>query len=533
MAHAVSIPAHQKRLLAFLAEPASYPHAPASVELIQTHISIVALAPPYVYKVKKAVDFGFLDFTTLEQRRYYCEEEVRLNRRLCDDLYLGVTPLYATTNGLSFDEGDEVVEWAVKMRQLDPTFFLDAWLDRGELQETHLDRVAQRLAAFYAHLPGSPGAAEWGRPPRLRISIDENFEQSDEMVGPIVSRPAFEALRFYMDRFVDAHAGLLHQRRSDGYVVEGHGDLRLEHIHLTEDRVCIYDCIEFSQRLRAVDVASDVAFLAMDLDMHDRPRLGRYVAEQMASTLQDPDLLRLMDFYKSYRAHVRAKVEGFQDVNDMPPSEQQQHRQRSQRYFQLALRYAVAGSAPLVVIVMGGVATGKSTQAAHLGEMLGWPVLSSDRIRKEQASVPLHERPDPATREELYASQRTEAVYAALAEQSLNHAAEDRGSILDATYSRSAHRDALRRRLQDQHLSYCFVELTAPTEVIRSRLKQREQGGGGVSDARLDDFSMLQARYEAPDAREDAFHLTIDASGSPDETALAILRDLICLRLAI
>ncbi|NBC17187.1 MAG: AAA family ATPase [Bacteroidetes bacterium] len=531
MSHAASSPSRQERLLAFLASPDSYPHRPASVELIQTHISIVALAPPWVYKIKKPVDFGFLDFTTLEQRRHYCEEEVRLNRRLCEELYVGVVPLYGAADTFSWTEGDDVVEVAVKMHQLDPAYFLDAWLDRDALTDAHLDRVVERLAAFYEALPGSPAAASWGRPQRLRISIDENFDQTEAMVGQAVSAPAFEALRFFMDRFLDAHARLLHHRRSAGHVVDGHGDLRLEHIHLTDERVCIYDCIEFSQRLRAVDVANDVAFLAMDLDMHDRPALARTFADRMADALDDPDLLHLIDFYKSYRAHVRAKIEGFQDLDAMTDPQRHRHQQRARRFFQLALRYAVADSGPFVLIVMGSVATGKSTQAATLGDVLGWPVVSSDRVRKETAGVPLHERPDDATRDALYAAERTETVYATLAEDALTHAAQGRGIILDATFSRRTHRDALRERLRSQKTPYCVVELTARDEVIRARLAQREDSADVVSDARLADLSMLRDRYEPPDAREDAFHLTIDASGTPDETTQQILTDLIRLRL--
>lgn len=531
MTHVGPSPSHQDRLIRFLKDPASYPHAPSSVELIQTHISIVAIAPPWVYKFKKAVDFGFLDFTTLGARQHYCEEEVRLNRRLCEGLYVGVISLYASGDALSFESGDEVVEVAVKMHLLDPSYFLDAWLDRGGLTEDHLDRVVRRLLPFYINHPASPDVAEWGRPHRLRISIDENFEQTQEAVGRFVAPAAFEALRYFMDLFIDSRARLLHRRRSEGRIVDGHGDLRLEHIHCTPERVCIYDCIEFNERLRSVDVASDIAFLAMDLDMHERPDLARYVVDALATALDDPDMRLLIDFYKSYRAHVRAKVESFQDASSLPPAERQTRSRRARRYFQLALRYAVAGSAPFVLIAMGGVATGKSTQARTLGDALGWPVISSDRIRKEQAGLPLHERPDAEARQALYAPERTEAVYASLRDAALDHAEQQSGIVLDATYSHRSHREALRTALREREIPYCFVELTAPDDVVRDRLRERGAREGVVSDARLDDLSLLRDRYEAPDALEDLFHVTIDASASEDATTRAALLALIRMHL--
>lgn len=531
MTHVGPSSSHQDRLIGFLKDPASYSHAPSSVELIQTHISVVAIAPPWVFKFKKAVDFGFLDFTTLAARQHYCEEEVRLNRRLCEDLYVGVVPVYATGDALSFEAGDEVVEVAVKMHQLDPSFFLDAWLDRDALTHDRLDRVVGKLARFYEHLRTSPGVAEWGRPHRLHISIDENFEQTKEAVGRFVPPAAFDALRYFMDHFIVSRTRLLHRRRSEGHIVDGHGDLRLEHIHCTPDRICIYDCIEFNERLRSVDVASDVAFLAMDLDMHHRADLARYVVDALAAALDDPDLLRLVDFYKSYRAHVRAKVESFQDASSLSPAERKMRSQRAQRYFQLALRYAVAGSGPFVLIVMGGVATGKSTQARALGDALGWDVASSDRIRKQQAGLPLDERPDAETRQALYTSERTESVYAALREAALEHAAQGSGVVLDATYSRRSHRKALRTILREHAIPYCFVELTAPDEIIRERLRKRNAEAAVVSDARLDDLPALRDRYEAPDALEDLFHVTIDASGSAASTTQAALFALIGMHL--
>jgi aminoglycoside phosphotransferase family enzyme/predicted kinase len=520
----------QEDLLAFLQNPASYPHRPDRVEIVQTHASYVALVPPYVYKVKKPVNLGFLDFSTLEKRRHFCREEVRLNRRLCRDTYLGVVSLSRKNGTLVFGDGDRVVEYAVKMKHLGEGGFLHQRVQRGALEREDLDRVVETLAAFYQAETPTPAMAAWGRVEKLRISTDENFAQTEADLGDLLAPPAFEAIRYYTNRFYDQHALLLERRRAEGHILDGHGDLHLEHIHLTPEAVCIYDCIEFNERLRYVDVANDVAFLAMDLDFNGQPDLARYVACRMAEALDDPALLLLVDFYKCYRAYVRGKVEGMRSREpEVPAAERQASRERARRYYRLALRYAVAGSEPLVVVVMGRVGTGKSTLAHALGEALGWEVLSSDPLRKEQAGVPLYERGSETARTDLYSEERTAATYAALRDGAVARARTHQGAVLDATFGRRRHRDALREALRRGRVFCCFVELDASDATIKSRLKQRETAAQVVSDARLEDFDRLCAHYEAPDALEDARHFTVAAEPSTEATLREALTHLIRL----
>lgn len=527
------MPISTRTLRDALTTPSAYPHDPDRIEIEQTHISLVALAPPWAYKVKKPVDLGFLDFTTLERRRHFCEEEVRLNTRLCPDTYEGVVPIVATGDGLRID-GDpaagEVVEVAVKMRYLRPTQFLDARLDRGEAPTADIDRVARRLCSFYQSRARTPEVAEAGWIDQLRVSTEENFEQTADLVGTALSPPAFEALRYYTDRFYDQHAALFHRRRAEGHFVDGHGDLRLEHVHITDDRVAIYDCIEFNERFRHLDVANDVAFLCMDLDRSGYPTLAARLAHHVSDGLGDPDLHRLLPFYKCYRAYVRGKVEGMQAVDEEVASpEREESRQQARHYYQWALRYAVSGGAPLVVVVMGQSGTGKSTQAAALSSALGWAHVSSDRVRKEQAGVPLHDRPAPETREQLYSKDRSDAVYEALRHRAVQRGRSHQGTVLDATFSGAERRERLRSALRAADLPHVFIELTAPHDTLRARLAARDHTPDTVSDARLDDFETLMARYQAPDALEDARHVRIGTDRSEDDTTLAILKALIRL----
>lgn len=522
-----------KTLQDALSTPSAYPHEPENIRFQQTHISLVALAPPWVYKIKKPVSLAFLDFSTLERRRHFCEREVDLNQHLAPDTYEGVVPIVQTDAGLRVD-GDpgagQVVEVAVKMRYLEPSHFLDARLARGDASTADIDRVVQTLSEFYQSRSSRSEVAEAGRIDRLRAVTEGNFEEAEEQVDTLLSRPAHDALQFYVDRFYNGNASLLHRRRAGGYIVEGHGDLRLEHVHLTDERVTIFDCIEFNEEFRHLDVANDVAFLAMDLDVHGHPNLARRFVTRMAKDLDDSDLPALINFYKCQRAQVRGKVGGLHaDDGEVPLRERVRSRAQARHHYQWALRYAVAGSHPLIVAVMGRPGTGKSTQAEGLAQALGWPHLASDRIRKTRADIPLHGRADADARERLYTDTLTGTTYATLRRRALQHAQRDHGTVLDATFSAHAQREQFRSALRAADVPYVFVELTAEDGVLKRRLRKRSSGTATASDARAADFERLNARYEAPDALEDSRHIQVSTETSPADTTRHILKALIRL----
>jgi predicted kinase len=292
-------------------------------------------------------------------------------------------------------------------------------------------------------------------------------------------------------------------------------------------RLTIYDCIEFNDRFRYIDVASDAAFLAMDFDFQGRPDLGRHFAMRLASALRDPAMLTLLDFYKCYRAYVRGKVESLLQITE-GVSGRKRHdiRARAERYFRLALQYAVFGSEPTVLIVMGRVGSGKSTLAHSLGRELGWPVFSSDRVRKELAGVPPHSRGSAAERRRLYSDVMTDRTYAALARQATGEVRRHRGVILDATFASRRRRDALRHALKRVGAGYCFVEVQATSATIRKRLAAREHATGEISDARLEDFPMLDDGYEPPDELERGNLLTVKTARSAEAVVVATLQRL-------
>jgi len=509
-------------LLVFLRDPASYPHRPEEVREAHTHASMVFLVPPLVYKIKKPVDFGFLDFSTLEKRRHFCQREVELNSRLAPGVYLEVESITRGKDGFAIGGDGPVAEHAVVMRHLTPDGFLDSRIRSGTAGEPELERVARTLADFYQKQPSPPEVAEWGSVEKLRVSTDENFAQTRRFIGKTLSRAAFGAIRSFTASCYKRRRALFEKRVADGWIRDCHGDLHLDHIHVTGGELQIYDCIEFNDRFRHLDVASDAAFLAMDLDYHGRPDLARFVIRRLADLLDDPEMEELMDFYKCYRAYVRGKVESLHSVADMADDgERAAAAENARRYFQLALQYAVCGSSPLALVVMGRVASGKSTLATTLSHALGWRMISSDTLRKTLAGVPPHHRGDAASRAKLYAADMTERTYEKMIRDAAETLRRGHGVILDATFSKRAFRDRLRATLGDGHLQWILAE--ADESTAGERLRQREANHDVVSDARLGDQPMLDAAFEAPGELPAHAVIRIATAAKPEESLRRLL----------
>src|SRR5207248_1272149 len=287
-----------QELVSFLESPASYPHGPREVRSIQTHISWVFTASPFVFKVKKAVNFGFLDFSSLENRRHFCEHEIELNRRLCPEVYLGVVPIYRTGSDFSFEADGEVAEYSVKMRQLPRGWFLSELLAKGLVGKKEINRVIWSLHRFYESEKPSREIEEWGMPEKLKVSTDENFTQVESFVGKTITPATFEAIRRFTSSFYIANEKLFRDRIRQHRIRDGHGDLHLDHIHLTPESTTIFDCIEFNDRFRFIDIANDLAFLAMDFDFEGRSDLGNLLLQTAAREFGDPEMLDVSDFYK-------------------------------------------------------------------------------------------------------------------------------------------------------------------------------------------------------------------------------------------
>lgn len=504
-----------------MTDPRFYPHRPSEVELRQTHASYVFLAGPYVYKIKKPVRFTFLDYSTLERRHHFCREEVRLNRRLAPALYLGVVAIVDKGERLTLHEepgtraGGSIVEYAVKMHRLSEEQLLSSRLSARKVGGEELSAIAEKLVAFHG-TACAERAALYGKPEVIGRNIADNFADTERFIGETIGEKEMRYIREYSDRFLAEHGELFERRAREGRVREGHGDLRAEHIALT-DGVVIFDCIEFNEALRYCDVASEIAFLAMDMDFLGAADLSTELVELYRAGSGD-EMELVLPFYKCYRAYVRGKVESLKSRQaEVPEAERDQARARARRYFRLAYRYAKGGFPPAIVIVCGMVGTGKSTLARELASRAGFELLQSDRLRKELAGIPMTARTVREYGEDIYSSRFTELTYAKLLEKAGEHLEAGRGVILDATFKDPKHRWLARELAERLAVPFLFVECRAGEKEIFRRLKAREQQTGEASDATWEVYIRQREDYVPLDEVPERHRLTVDTeSGAED-----------------
>jgi aminoglycoside phosphotransferase family enzyme len=322
-----------------LLHPKIYPDSPQKVELVQTQMSFLFLVNDYVYKVKKPVDLGYLDYTTLDKRQFYCQREVELNRRLCPNVYLSVEPITKHRAHFTIGGPGPPLEYAVKMRRLPNDAMLDVLLGENKVIPEMLIGVAKKLADFHGKAETSAAITAFGDMATITVNTEENFTQTEKYVGKTISQQCYQRIKAYASRFIQGNASLFRKRMADGRIRDCHGDLHAAHICFYNG-VCIYDCIEFNDRFRYCDTASEVAFLAMDLDHYGRADLSRGFVDAYIKQSHDEELITLLGFYMCYRAYVRGKVESFKlDDPHIPPEEKAEVLATARNYFELAGLY--------------------------------------------------------------------------------------------------------------------------------------------------------------------------------------------------
>ena len=530
-------------LLADLRVPSAYPHAPSAVDVVQTHISCVFLAGDQVFKVKKPVRFTFLDFSTLERRRHFCEEEVRLNRRLAAEVYLDVVPIVRTAKGHRVGGPGVPVEYAVHMRRLPNERLLRAVLERGEADRDLIGRIAAKMAAFHATADSGPEVAAAGTPEELRRTLDGNFaslmphaalfapmERSAavdrhaagrHMDTAVEGGTALEELRVLLETALARVNATLRARAAAGRVRDGHGDLRPDHICCTET-LPIIDCVEFSARLRACDVASEMAFLASELDFHAVPELADALIDAYVRASGDAELPTVVPFFRTYRAQVRTMVAALTAAEpEVDAAPRARARDDARRYLALAVCRGWRAQGAFLVAIAGRSGTGKSTLARALGAHTGLAVVRSDLVRKRLAGLPPDARPT-GTEEiaRLYSPARSEAVYAALADEAARACVAGEAIILDATFQRVADRDRIRAVAVRTRTPLFWIECRAATPTVRQRLVERARRDDDPSDATPAVADEQARRFEPlTEGTEPRLVLTTDADDDPLATA--------------
>jgi aminoglycoside phosphotransferase family enzyme/predicted kinase len=499
----------------------AYPFSVADIEVRQTHISMVFLAREYVYKVKKPVKLSFLDFSTLEKRRHFCDEEVRLNRRLAPDVYLGVVPVTGDSGNLRFEGEGEPVDWAVKMRRLTEEATLERHLARDELAPGDLAAVARRLAEFHRAAARSEHISEFGRCETVAKNIRENFAVAAPLVGRTMSEPVRDRLVALTEESLRTLQPMIDARAARGVPCDTHGDLHLDHVYLFPDRsapadLVVVDCIEFNERFRYADPVADMAFLVMDLTFHGRSDLAAGFAAAWFEASGDVEGRALLPLYVSYRAGVRGKVDGLQLVEtEIPEAAREKALPRARGHWLLALNQLESPGRRVCQVLIGGLpGTGKSSLAASLAAAGNFHVIRSDVVRKELAEIVRGGKAITPGSAEIYTREWTDRTYAECLRRAEERLFEGERVVIDATFVEEGRRRQFFEAAARWAVPVLFLVCEAEPAAVEARLKARR---GDVSDADWSVYREAARRWEEPGAKTARFTrkiLTDESSGA-------------------
>ncbi|WP_404437476.1 AAA family ATPase [Stutzerimonas chloritidismutans] len=481
-------------LIAALQNPALYPHSVDGFRVIETHISWVILTGAYAYKMKKPVDFGFLNFTHLADRKHFCEEELRLNQRMAPDVYLRVVPITGAADAPVIDGEGEPIEYLLQMREFPQTQLMAEVQARGELTDAHIDALAEQIAQFHLNIPQVPAGHPLNNADAIVAPMRQNFEQIRPLLNEKPDLQQLDALSDWTETSIARLRPLLEQRSQQGFIRECHGDLHLGNATIIDNKVVLFDCIEFNEPFRLIDIASDAAFLAMDLEDRGLKCQARRFLNGWLERTGDYAALELLSLYKAYRALVRAKVSLFRLHQEQDAVQRRVILRQYRSYANLAESYSAIPSR-FLAITHGVSAVGKSHVALRLVEALGAIRLRSDLERKRLYGEPT-ERHDVVVNAGIYSAEATEATYDRL--HSLAEAALNAGFsvVIDATYLKQSQRQAAWQVAESTGVPFIILACEAPDAVIEQWLTQRQAEGGDPSDATMAVVKAQQASRE-------------------------------------
>src|SRR5262245_22383236 len=506
-------------LLAALSDPAAYPR-PLPVEVRQTHISAVFLVGDAVYKIRKPVNLGFVDFSTLAKRKHDCEEEVRLNRRLAPSVYRGLVPITTHDGKVRVGGSGEPIEWAVEMVRLPDDATLKMRLGGDEITQTQIEMIARRVAEFHRTAERGDHVSRYGQFDVVAGNARENFAQTKAHVGVTVRPPVYDRIRELTEKALTDLKSLIESRAARGMPCDTHGDLHLSHVYLFPDRpppedLVIIDCIECAERYRFADPVADIAFLVMDLIYHGRRDLARACADAYFAAAGDEEGRALMPFYIAYRAVVRAKVEGMQLAErEIPADQRERMLHRAEAHWLLALGALEHPIGRPALVRVGGLpGTGKSTLARGLASSANFEVIRSDEVRKELAGVPLTEKA-----EGFYTPEWTARTYSECVRRAETILRNGGRVIVDATFAFEPHRAAFLSAAQVLAVPAVTLVCRVEPRLARARLRTRR---ADVSDADQRVYEVLKAQWQTP---RDAVEVDTSDSTQTLETAMTVLR---------
>jgi aminoglycoside phosphotransferase family enzyme/predicted kinase len=498
-AQVIAMETTETRIVDGLLTPEIYPHPSTGVELVETHISWVLLTGLRAYKIKKPVNLGFVDFTTLERRKHFCEEEIRLNRRLAPDLYLDVVPITGSIDNPQIDGEGPVIEYAVRMRQFDKAHLLTA-LPPIELTVTRIEQLADDCAAFHGRADAVAPDSHFGTPESNFKPVLENFAAMGNCDDSICESVADlrERVDFLFGRLIHAFK----ERKLNGRVRECHGDLHLGNMFLQDAQIAIFDGIEFNDSLRWIDVVNDIAFLVMDLTVRGHRDLANRFLNRWLEQTGDYDGLKVLSFFCSYRAAVRAKVDVIRiHQPDVAFSEQRHLAHDCCDYLKLAQQYLIRHP-PSLTITMGLSGSGKTTATERLIDTTDVIRIRSDVERKRMHGLGLMETSAEEIKSRMYSEQSTAAVYDRLKQLAATVIDAGYPVVVDATFLKRSQRQSFARLAESLGVPFAIIHCQANESVLRERIRDRQAEGGDASEAGEDVLDSQLKIIALPDAPE-------------------------------
>ncbi len=498
-----------------LLEPSAYPEATQAVDFKETHISRIYLTDSHAYKLKKPVDLGFLDFSTLEKRRHFCYEEVRLNRRFTSGIYMGVVELRQLNGKVCIGDRGRLIDYAVQMHRLPETRMLDHLI---EAASTELSAAMPQLGkAVHKVLEQAETCRHEAvrNAEAVRRNCEDNFNQTISAIGSSLTSEAHKLMQSATQRdLVDLERVML-EREAKGFVRDGHGDLHTANICMT-DPICIYDCIEFNRRYRVADIIADLAFLLMDLEFRGRRDLAEELMTQYKSQAATPHFEKLLPFYKQYRAWVRGKVSAMLATDPDTTTETREHaKKQACRYFNLALGYRIK---PTLFLTSGLMGVGKTTLARALADATGAKHLRSDVARKQLAGLPEEQASKDAFGRGLYTPELTKKTYEVLFQTAAEFIISQQSVIVDASFAKEDQRKRFIRLATQAGCPAWLLHLECPDDVTLQRLDQRVDD---ASDGRRELYAWQKAGFSHFQAKN--YVVTVDSTRAVDYNVQSLL----------
>jgi len=491
----------QQSLIRALENPQVYKHAVTELAVIETHISWVILTGDFVYKIKKAVNYGFLDYSTLEKRGFFCREELRLNRRFAPRVYLETLAISGTPEQPSLQPGGEPIEYAVKMVQFPQAGLLSCLAGQHALTPGHIDELATLLSGMHAAVDSADEGSGHGLPDDIHHWVMENFGHIRPALRTTGQQQQLEGIEVWCQQEFSARRGMLEQRRCNGFVRECHGDLHLGNLAVIEGRITPFDGIEFNLQLRWIDVMSEVAFLVMDIRDRGYPPWSFRLLNGYLQHTGDYAGLALLRYYLVYRALVRAKVAVLRQVQAASTLDREDAWHQYSAYMQLAAHYVKPPRVALI-ITHGVSGSGKSFHAAQLAEQLGAIRIRSDVERKRLYGYSTEAKTQSGIQAGIYSKDSGKRSYDRLAELARTVIEAGYPVIVDATFLRHEGREQFRQLSGSLTVPFVLLHFDADHDTLYARIRDRQAAGGDPSEAGIEVLESQLASQEPLTAAE-------------------------------